>query len=150
MKFLLPILSLLGLETQVLIEQARRNAIVTGTMAFFALAGLIFTLVAAHAALAAWLGPIWAPVILAGAAFAGLLVTYLVRRLTERAAQRRRAEQRYSSETRALMTTTAITAVPMLLKSPLLRRYGLPIGAALVAYFVLSRGAPESDDDDEA
>ena len=39
----------------------------------------------------------------------------------------------------ALITTAAISAVPLLLKSPLMKRLGLPLGGTLAAAYLLTR-----------
>jgi hypothetical protein len=47
-----------------------------------------------------------------------------------------------------MVTTAAITAVPMLLKSPLMRTIGIPIGGALAAAYFLTRRKRGSDADE--
>jgi hypothetical protein len=47
-----------------------------------------------------------------------------------------------------MMTTAAITAVPMLIKSPLLRTIGIPIGGALAAAYFLARRKRGTDGDE--
>jgi hypothetical protein len=46
-----------------------------------------------------------------------------------------------------MITTAAITAAPMLLKSPLLRTIGIPIGGALAAAYFLTRRKRGPDPD---
>jgi hypothetical protein len=56
---------------------------------------------------------------------------------------RKKCERRRSAETTALVTTATITALPLLLKSSLMKSIGLPLGAALAAFFVLSKSGPK-------
>ena len=51
----------------------------------------------------------------------------------------REAQRRHSAEKTALVTTAAITAVPMLLKSPIMKNIGIPVGGALAALYLLSK-----------
>ena len=46
----------------------------------------------------------------------------------------------------ALLTTAIITAIPMLLRSPLLREIGLPAGAAIASALLLRKGGPIDHD----
>jgi hypothetical protein len=52
---------------------------------------------------------------------------------------RREAERKRSAETTALVTSAAISAVPILLKSGLMKKVGIPVGGALAAAYLLSR-----------
>src|SRR5690606_29236109 len=96
-------------------------------------------------ALVGWIGPLWAPVLIAGVALVSALVIYIVMRVMAGNARREEAQRRRATETTALATTAAITALPMLLKSPLVRNIGLPLGAALVAFYLLSRSGRSGD-----
>jgi protein-S-isoprenylcysteine O-methyltransferase Ste14 len=140
---LLPVLSLLGIESKALVEHWKRKAIAYGAVAGLLVVGLVFLLVAAFIALSGWVGPLWAALLMAGLFLLVALSVYLGERIAARAEARRQEERRRAGETRALFATTAVSALPVLLKSPLLRRWGLPAGAALAAFYVLSRaGAP--------
>jgi 4-amino-4-deoxy-L-arabinose transferase-like glycosyltransferase len=147
MKLLLPLASLLGLEVEALIKRIREDALVLGIVAFFCVVGVVFALIAAHAALLPLLGPIWTPAVMAGAAFLIALIVYGATRTRHRTVERREAVKRQASDTRALVTTAALTAAPMLLKSPLVRKFGLPIGGALAVLYVLSRRNGPDDGD---
>jgi divalent metal cation (Fe/Co/Zn/Cd) transporter len=141
---LLPVLSLLGIETKALMEDAKRKALVYGTMAGFLLVCAIFLLVAAFIALAMWIGPLWAALALAGGALVIALAILAGYRLAAGKAAHEQAERQRSGETRALLATTAITALPMLMRSSLVRRYGLPVGAALVALYIFTRNGADA------
>lgn len=69
---------------------------------------------------------------------------YVGMRISAGVAARRKAERRRSAETTALVTTAAAAALPVLLKSPLVRSVGLPLGGALAALFLLTRA--DADD----
>ena len=139
MHLLLPLASILGIEVDELIDRFRKNAIAWSAIGLFVLIGLAFLLVAAHTALVAWIGPLWAPLVIAGVALLIALSIYLVLRIIDTVSSRREAQRRHSAETTALVTTAAITALPMMMKSPLMRTIGLPVGGALAALYFLSK-----------
>lgn len=136
---LAPLASLLGMDLEALRERIQRQAVVYGIVGVLALICFSFLLVAANSALTQWVGPIVAPLIIAGTALVIALVVYLVGRMQEAAAARREAEERHSAETMALITSAAITAAPLILKSSLLREVGIPAGGALLAAYLLMR-----------
>lgn len=140
MHLLLPLASILGIEVDALAGRLRRGAIAWGAIALLALIGVTFLLVAAYTALVARIGPLWAPLAIAGVALLLAAAIYIGIRITSAIARRRQAQRRHSAETTALATTAAFTALPMLLKSPLMRNIGLPVGGALAALFFLTRG----------
>lgn len=139
MHLLLPLASILGIEVDELIDRFRKNAIAWSAIGLFVLIGLAFLLVAAHTALVAWIGPLWAPLLIAAVALLIALSIYLVLRIIDAISSRREAQRRHSAETTALVTTAAITALPMMMKSPLMRTIGLPVGGALAALYLLSK-----------
>lgn len=146
MNLLFPLASLFGIEAGELVERLKKNAILWGVIALFGVIALTFLLVAANTALALWIGPIWAPLVIAGVAGATALTIYVVTRVTAEIAHRREVQRRRSAETTALVTTAAVTAVPMLLKLPIMKQIGLPLGGALAALFLLSKSGVKSDD----
>lgn len=139
MHLLLPLASILGIEVDALIGNFRKNAIAWGAIGLFALIGVAFLLVAAHLALSDWLGPIGAALSIAGASLLVAASIFVVIRIIDDVAKRRETQRRHSAETTALVTTAAITALPMVLKSPLMRNIGLPLGGALAALYLLSK-----------
>lgn len=150
MHLLLPLASLLGLELDDLLARLRRDAMAWVAIGLLVLVALAFLMVAGHNALAAWLGPVLAPLLLAGAALAMALVILLFIRAQRAAAKRQEATRRHSAERTAMVTTAAISAVPMLLRSPLLRKFALPVGGAMAAAYFLTRATRKrhgGDDD---
>ncbi|HQZ11586.1 MAG TPA: phage holin family protein [Devosia sp.] len=143
LNLLTPLASLLGIEAGEIVERAKKNAGLWGTIAAFALIALVFLLVAAHAGLTMWVGPIWAPLIIAGVAALIALIAYVVGRVSAEAQRKKEMQRRKSAETAALVTTATVTAVPLLLKSPLLKTVGIPLGAALALWLVMSRRKPD-------
>ena len=87
-------------------------------------------------------GPIIAALIIAGGALVLALAVYLGTQIGEGARRRRIAERRRSSETGAFVTTAALTALPVILKSPTLRTVGIPL-AALAAFMLLGRNGSD-------
>jgi hypothetical protein len=114
------------------------------------LIALVFGLIAAHTALALWIGPVYAPLIIAAASALMAVAVYLVSNAVAEVAHRREVQRRRSAETTALVTTATVTALPILMKSPLMRQIGLPIGGALAALYLLSKaGAKKNDETSE-
>jgi len=149
MGFLLPIASLLGIEVEELLDRVKKNAIAWSAVAIFALIGLSFILVAiANAATLAW-GPIVGPLVVALIAILVAVVIWATMAILEGIEKRKALERRHSQEKTALVTTAALTALPMLLQSPLMRKVGIPVGGALAAAFLLSKsnGHRHADDD---
>jgi hypothetical protein len=151
LNLLYPVLSLLGIEAGEITERLKKNAGLWAAIGVFALIALAFALVGANAALTLWIGPVWAPLLMAGAAGLIALAIYAVSRITAEIAHRKEVQRRRSAETTALVTTATVTALPLLLKSPLMKSIGLPLGGALAALFLLSksgnRSSHKTDDD---
>lgn len=143
MHLLVPLAALLGIEVEAITDRVKAMVIVNATMILFALIGLVFLLIAGFIALADVVGPIYCALIFGGAFLVLALAVYLGSRIGENRHRREVANKRRSSETSAFVTTAALTALPVLLKSPLVRTLGLP--AAAIAAFLLVRGG--SDDD---
>ena len=139
MHLLLPLASILGIEVEDLLERFKQNAIAWSAIAFFALVGVVFLLVTLYTGMVDWLGPIWGPLAIAGGALLVALGIYVGVRVAANVVAIREAQRRHSAEKTALVTTAAITAVPMLLKSPLMRTIGIPVGGALAALYLLSK-----------
>jgi fatty acid desaturase len=150
MQFLLPIASLLGIEVEELIERFKQNAMAFSAVALFVVIGAVFLLVALNAWLTTHWGPIFAPLAIAGAALLIALIVYAVQAMNEAAAKRRELERQRAADKTALVTTAAITALPMLLKSDLMRRVGIPLGGALAAAYLLAKptGSRHRDPED--
>lgn len=142
-----PLASLLGIEVGTLIERYRRDAFVWVAIASFIGIGGLFLLIAANSALTLSFGPVVAPLMMAGGALVIALLVYLAARIHAAYGARAEAERRHSAETTALVTTAAMTAVPLLAKSGLLRKVGLPLGGALAAAYFLSRSSSANRDD---
>lgn len=136
---LAPLASWLGLEVTDLVSRMRREAAAYAAIAVFALIGVIFLLVSANAGLATLVGPVLAPLILGGGFLVVAGITALVLKLRHDAEARRRAEKQRSEDRTALVTTAIVTSLPVLLKSGLMKRLGLPVGGALAAAYLLTR-----------
>lgn len=139
MNLLLPLASLLGIEVEDIVDRLKQNAVAWSAIAFFALVGIMFLLVTLYTAMVAWLGPIWGPLAIAGGALVIALGIYAGIKIAASIVARRESERRHSAETTALVTTAAITAFPMLMKSPLMKSIGLPVGGALAALYLLNK-----------
>ena len=134
-----PLASLLGFEAEALKERLQRQAIVWALVGVFAVIAASFLLVAINSALTLSFGPVVAPLLLAAGALFIALVIFLVAYLRDSAEVKRETEKKRSAETTALITTAALTALPFLLQSPLMKRIGIPAGGALAAAYFLSR-----------
>ena len=149
MQFLLPLASILGIEVDELIDRVKKNAIAWSAVALFAFIGLAFILVAiANAATLAW-GPIVGPLVVALVAIIIAVAIWATLAIVESIAKRKALEKRHAQEKTALVTTAALTALPIVLQSPLMRKVGIPVGGALAAAFLLSKsnGHHHADDD---
>jgi len=147
MSLLVPIAALLGFEVEEITDRLKALAVANAVIALFGLLTLVFLLVAGFLALAAQLGPIYAALIFAGVFFvitAGIVIGL---QISENARKRRLAEKRRSSETGAFVTTAALTALPILLKSPLIRNVGLPLAAAVAAAMFIGKSRDDKTDD---
>ena len=145
MHFLLPLAALLGIEVEAITNRVKTTIIVNAVMIVFGLAGLSFLVAAGFVALAEIVGAIYAALIFAAAFLLLALAVYLGSRIGESRRRREIADKRRSSETSAFVTTAALTALPVLLKSPLLRTIALP--AAAIAAFMLVRNSGDNDDE---
>jgi ABC-type Na+ efflux pump permease subunit len=145
MNLLVPLAALLGIEVEAITERVRNTIILNAIMVVLGLAGVAFLVAAGYIALADWLGPLYAALIFAGSFLVLALAVYLGSRIGEGRRRREIAEKRRSTETSAFVTTAAITALPVMLRSPTLRTLGLP-AAAIAAYLLLRGDGKRSDD----
>jgi cobalamin synthase len=141
-----PLLSLLGIEASSMTASLKRHAIVWGVIGAFGLVFVVFVLVAANSALSIVVGPIIAPLIIALIAALMALAVYLVASIQDGIAAKREAERKRSAEVTALITTSIIAALPLILRSPLMREIGLPAGAAIASALLLRKTAPPRPD----
>ena len=145
MHFLMPLAALLGFEVEAITDRVKRTILLNGLMALFGLVGAIFLLVAAYVALADWLSPLYGALIIAGVFLLAALSVYVSNQIAAGRAKREALTKKRSNETSAFVTTAALTALPALLKSPMVRRFGLP-AAALAAFLLVRNGGDRSDD----
>ncbi len=149
MQFLLPLASILGIEVDELMDRVKKNAIAWSAVALFALISLAFILVAvANAATLAW-GPIVGPLVIALVAMVIAVALWATMAIIEGIARRKALEKRHAQEKTAPVTTAALTALPLLLQSSLMRKIGIPVGGALAAAFLLSKSGGHSHADDD-
>ncbi|WP_240230284.1 hypothetical protein [Devosia lacusdianchii] len=146
MHLLMPLAALLGIEVEAITDRVKGLVIANAVMITLGLIGLGFLIAAGYIALADALSPLYAALILAAAFLALALAVYLGMKVGETRHRRELATKRRSTETSAFVTTAALTALPVLLKSPLVRTLGLP--AAAIAAFLLVRNADKKDDPD--
>lgn len=145
MHLLAPLAALLGIEVEAITERVRNAIIVNTVMIGLALVGVSFLVAAGFFALADLYGVIYAALIFAAAFLLLALAVFLGTRIGESRHRRELADKRRSSETGAFVTTAALTALPMLLKSPALRTLSLP-AAAIAAYLLIRGGSDETED----
>lgn len=131
--------SVLGIEVDELLEHFKRNAMAWSAVALFSLIGCAFLLVALNAWLTFLWGPIVAPLAIGGAATVIAVAIWAALTISDNIARRRAAQRRNSAEKTALVTTAALTALPLVLKSDIMRKVGIPVGGALAAAFLLAK-----------
>lgn len=146
MHFLLPLAALLGIEVEAITERVRRVAIINMVIAVLGLIALTFLLIAGYIALAEALTPLYAALIMAAGALVLALAVYLGSRIGENHRRREIADKRRASETSAFVTTAAVTALPVILKSPALRTIGIPLAVLGATYFLMTRGRHKPED----
>jgi len=142
MGLIAPIAALLGLEAGSLVERARTTAITLALIALFGLVAVGFFLAAIFMALAELYSPIIAALILAAIFLLLSGAVYLGMRASEARRRRELAERRKTTQTGSLLTTAAFSALPLLARTPLLVKIGLP---AAVAAFALLRASDDED-----
>lgn len=138
MHLLVPLAALLGFEADAVKERLKHALVGNAIMAVLALIGVCFLLAAAFFALSAGIGPIYAALVLAAVFLLAAFAVHLSLRASAARERRAAAEKRRSSEAGAFATTAALTALPVLLRSPAVRTLALP--AAAVAALVLLGG----------
>src|SRR5215207_7670274 len=125
---LAPLGALLGIEAASLKDRFKRQAILWGTLGALGLVAIAFVLVAINNALTLAVGPIVAPLIIAGTALLTGIIVFLVFHFRETVEAHNDAEKLRRAEVTALITTAAITAIPLIL--PTLKKVGVPAGGA--------------------
>jgi hypothetical protein len=143
MGLIAPLAALLGLETEALLAKAKSAILAYALIGLFLLAAVIFLIAAGYMAVAEELGPILAALLFGGVFLVLALAVYLGTLIGRSRRQRQVAEKRRASESGAFLTTAAITALPLLTKSPMLLRLGLP--AAAIAAIALMRNNGKHD-----
>ena len=146
MSFVKQLFQLLGLELDELQGVIRRDLAYFGALAALAAIALVFLMVALYLGLALFWGPLIAALVIAGAALLIALVMVGLKTASDRARERRALEAKRAAEKTALVTTAAMSALPMIAESPVLRKAALPLGSALLAFWLLLR--PKKDDPD--
>jgi len=130
-----PLGALLGLEAVSLKDRFKRQAVLWGTLGGLGVVAIAFVLVAINNALTLAVGPIVAPLIIAGAALLAGIVVFLVFHFRETVEAHNDAEMKRRAEVTALITTAAITAIPLIL--PTLKKIGVPASGMAAAAFSL-------------
>lgn len=146
MHLLVPLAALLGIEVEAITERVKALIIANAVMIALGLVGLGFLVAAGFIALADALGPLYAALILAAVFLILALAVFAGMKIGAGRHRRELATKRRSTETSAFVTTAALTALPVLLKSPLVRAIGLP--AAAIAAFLLVRNSGKDDEPD--
>jgi hypothetical protein len=142
---LAPLASLLGIEVEALKERLQRHALFYAAVGLFVAIGGAFLLVALDNALTLSLGPVIAPLMIAGGALLIALVIYVVSLAVNTIKRQREAERRRNTETTALVTSAAISALPILFRSGLMKKVGIPVGGVLAALYLLTRNTGRPD-----
>lgn len=130
-----PLGALLGLEVVSIKERLKRQAVLWGTLGALGVVAVSFVLVAVNNALTLAVGAVIAPLLIAGAALLIGIVVFLIFHFRETVEAKQEAEKKRSAEVTALITTAAVTAIPLIL--PTLKRIGVPAGGAAAAIYSL-------------
>lgn len=133
---LMPLAGLLGIELESLGKRAKGLVIGYAAILIFAVIGFGFLVAAGFILVSNAYGPLVATLIMAAVFLLVALIIYVSMAIGEHARRKRMAERRRSNDTGAFLTTAALTALPLLARSPLLTRFGIP-AAALAALALL-------------
>jgi hypothetical protein len=150
MNWLATLASLAGIEVDELLARLRRNAVAFSIVGILGLLGIVFLLVALNAALTLYIGPVWAPLAIAGGALFIALCVFVGIRIADAAAARREAERRKAAERTALATSAVLTALPMVMRLEIVRKLGIPLGGALAVAYLLAHGSRSADSEGKA
>jgi uncharacterized membrane protein YhaH (DUF805 family) len=127
LKLLTPLLtSLAAGEVGLVVGRAKRSAIFMAIIALLALIGFVFLLVAAYITLAGRYGETYSALILAGCAFALVILAYIIMKISD-AMARRRQRDRAKVDTSTVLTIAALAAAPALLRSRALLMLAIPV-----------------------
>jgi hypothetical protein len=130
-----PLGALLGIEAASMKDRLKRQAILWTSVGALGLIAVAFMLVAINTALAYAVGPVIAPLMIAGAAILIGLATYGIFHFRETMEAKRDEDRKRSAEMTALVTTAVITAIPLIL--PTLKKVGVPTASAAAAAYSL-------------
>jgi choline-glycine betaine transporter len=135
--FLTPLAALLGLELEETKERLQHQTLFWGIIVLMSLIALVFLLIAANTGLTTVVGPIWAPLIIAGVALVLALIVFFIARDADAEAKALNEERRReTAATVRMAANAAASTMPVLLKSGLVRKVGIPALAAAAAYFL--------------
>ena len=140
-----PLGALLGIEAASLKDRLKRQIVLWGTVGALGLIAVAFILIAINNALTLAVGPILAPLIVAGTALLIAVIIFAIFHFRDTVEAKREAEKKRSAEVTALITTAAITAIPLIL--PTLKRIGVPAGGAAAALLSLLQSKALRDRD---
>lgn len=141
---LMPLAGLLGIEIEELGQRVKGLIVVYALILVSAVIGLAFLIAAGYIALSDAVGPIYAALILAGSFLAFALAVYIGVSIGENRRRKRLAERRRSSDSGAFLTTAALTALPLLVRSPMLVKLGIPAAALTVLALLREKDSPNS------
>ena len=133
-----PLASLLGIETDLLLHRIKESAVAFAAIGLFVVIAFSFMLVALYNYLLTWIGPIWAPLAIAGGSLLIAFVLFIALQIQTAAIKEREAQNRREIEANVALAATALSVLPELLKSPLLRSVGIPVGL-YVGFLMLTR-----------
>lgn len=141
---LMPLAGLLGLEVEGLSQRVKGLAIVYALILVCVVIGLGFLIAAGYIALSDLVGPLTATLIFAGSFLAVALLVYIGLAISESNRRKRLAERRRSSDAGAFLTTAALTALPLLTRSPMLVKLGIPAAALAALVLLRDKDTPDS------
>lgn len=141
---LMPLAGLLGLEVEGLGKRVKSLALVYGLIAIFAAVGFVFLIAAGYIALVDAMGLLPATLVMAGSFLALALVFFIGLSIGESRRRKRMAERRRSTDQTAFITTAAMTALPLLTRSSLLLKLGIPAAAITALALLRDKNSPDS------
>lgn len=141
---LMPLAGLLGLEVEDLSQRIKGLAISYALVALLGAIGIGFLIAAIHITLAAGIGLLPATLVMGGIFLALAVAVYLGVTIAEGKRRRRMAQRRRTTDTSAYVTTAALTALPLLTRSSLLVKLGIPAAALTALALMREKNTPDS------
>lgn len=142
------IAGLFGIDLKKIVHRIERNVILVALSIVLVVVAVTFGLVALYVWLTGWIGAIWSALLIAGVALVLALILLLAMQISGTAEKRRQAEKEKMQDQTMRFTAIALATLPEILRSPAVRRLGIPM-AVVATLVTLGLVGDRSVDEDE-